>query len=305
MPSVRILHALGPAERAAVEQFLLDAHADDCAQLNDHLRADLTQGPRPGFVAAFATQHDALVGYAQASAGNAGFVVDSIVWSGVDADIDTVRADLLAALLDQLPPDADITWWTHDADDVAPIAVALGLVPGRALLQMRIPLPLAPEVAAGPPVDLRPFEVGRDEAAWLEVNNAAFAWHGEQGGWDLDTLRQRERAPWFRADGFLLHERDGRLAAFCWTKLHPPTDPADPLVGEIYVIAVHPDFHGLGLGRSLTVAGLHSLTAMGSTEGMLYVDAGNTAAVRLYETLGFRIAHTDQAYERPSRMQLQ
>ena len=304
MPSVRILRSLGPTERASVEQFLLDAHADDCAQLNDHLRADLTQGPRPGFVAALATQRDRLVGYAQASTGNAGFVVDSIVWSGVDADADQVRSDLLAALIGELPNDAEVTWWTHDADDVAPVTSALGLVPGRALLQMRTPLPLRTDIDQGPVVHTRAFEPGRDDEAWLEVNNTAFAWHGEQGGWDLDTLRQRIREPWFRADGFLLHERAGRLAAFCWTKLHPPHEPSEPLVGEIYVIAVHPDFHGLGLGRSLTVAGLHSLAAMGSTEGMLYVDAGNTAAVRLYESLGFRIAHTDQAYVRPARMQL-
>jgi mycothiol synthase len=137
--------------------------------------------------------------------------------------------------------------------------------------------------------------VGQDEAAWLEANNAAFRWHAEQGGWDLATLQQREREAWFDASGFLLHERDGRLAAFCWTKVHP----GDPVVGEIYVIAVHPDFHGHGLGRALTLAGLRSLHSAGATAGMLYVDAGNTTAVRLYQSLGFHTAHTDQAYVRP------
>jgi mycothiol synthase len=139
--------------------------------------------------------------------------------------------------------------------------------------------------------------VGADEAAWLEVNNAAFAWHAEQGGWDLATLQQREHEPWFRPDGFLLHERDGRLAAFCWTKLHASADEAT--VGEIYVIAVHPDFHGLGLGKALTLAGLTWLHQAGAAEGMLYVDAQNTGAVAMYHALDFHITHTDQAYSRP------
>ncbi|MGD9996050.1 MAG: mycothiol synthase, partial [Ilumatobacteraceae bacterium] len=140
---------------------------------------------------------------------------------------------------------------------------------------------------------LRTFVVGSDEAAWLEVNNAAFARHAEQGGWDLEALQQREGEPWFDADGFLLHEREGRLAAFCWTKIHH--DEPGP-VGEIYVIAVHPDFHGLGLGRALTVAGLESIARRGVTDGMLYVDGDNAAAMRLYESLGFAVAQTDRAF---------
>ncbi len=293
MVQVRVLRELTSDDRARIERFLAASALDDGGPtLNDHLRADLGLGPRAGFVAATATtpETEELLGYAQASAGNTGFVVGAVVDPDARGSSDDHLVQLLRTVLGELPADADVTWWAHDAPHADVQAARLGLRPGRCLLQMRRSLPLDDRTA----VEVRPFVVGSDEAAWLEANNAAFQWHAEQGGWDLATLQQREHEPWFDPAGFLLHERDGRLAAFCWTKVHPGT----PVVGEIYVIAVHPDFHGLGLGRSLTIAGLRSLHASGATEGMLYVDADNTAAVRLYESLGFDTAHTDQAYVR-------
>ena len=85
------------------------------------------------------------------------------------------------------------------------------------------------------------------------------------------------------------------LAGFCWTKIHPPTD-TDPELGEIYVIGVDPDFHGTGLGKQLTLAGLDSISDRGVTTADLYVDAGNAPAKGLYDRLGFHIHRTRTAF---------
>jgi mycothiol synthase len=67
-------------------------------------------------------------------------------------------------------------------------------------------------------------------------------------------------------------------------------------MGEIYVIAVDPPFHGHGLGKALTIAGLEHLGKQGLTVGMLHVDGANTAALAMYERLGFTVHHSDHAY---------
>lgn len=180
-------------------------------------------------------------------------------------------------------------WVSEPTPEDDAIAVAHDLRIGRDLLQMRVPLPLAATDLAW-----RAFRPGIDDDAFLEVNNRAFDWHPEQGGWTRETLAEHLREPWFDPAGFLLHEQDGRLAAFCWTKVHAGEDP--PL-GEIYVIAVDPDFHGTGLGKSITLAALEWLHRQrGITVGMLYVDSANEPAVRLYEKLGFTVHHIDRAY---------
>ncbi len=164
----------------------------------------------------------------------------------------------------------------------ADLAAALGMTCVRELLQLRRPLPLPPDVRPRDPMPYaaRAFVPGRDDEQWLDVNNRAFAWHPEQGGWTLDVLHAKEAEPWFDAEGFLVTELDGRLAGFCWTKIH---DDTEPMLGEIFVIAVDPTVQARGLGRFLTIAGLDWLTEQGITEGMLYVESDNDPARALYD----------------------
>ncbi len=291
---------MGRADIAAVSE-LLDAAAevDGHPPLDEHQWLDLVNGGRHDFAGLVAWEpgHGHPVGYAQVTREASG--THEATWAlewVVDPhhrrpDLGIARTLLAAAI--GLVADAGgghvHMWVPKPSATTDDLAAAVGLRRGRELRQLRRPLPLGEE----PAIAVRPFVPGHDEPAWLEVNNRAFHWHPEQGGWDVETLHNREAQPWFDPAGFLLHERDGKLAGFCWTKVHADHKPQ---LGEIYVVAVDPGFRGLGLGRSLVVAGLAHLAGRGLGTAMLYVDADNAGALRLYEELGFTTDHVDRAY---------
>jgi len=297
---LEVKRQMGRADIAAVSELLVAAtEADGHPPLDEHQWLDLVNGGRHDFAGLVAWEpgHDHPVGYAQVtreqSAGHPPtWALECVVDPHHRSPDSGIAASLLNAAVGLIAEagGGHVHMWVpkptphHDR-----LAGAVGLRRGRELRQLRRPLP----IRESPSLKVRAFEPGRDEAAWLEVNNRAFHWHPEQGDWDLETLRHREDQPWFDPAGFLLHEREGKLAGFCWTKVHPDHNP--PL-GEIYVVAVDPSFRGLGLGHSLLVAGLDHLAGRGLGVAMLYVDADNVDALRLYDGLGFTTDHADQAY---------
>jgi mycothiol synthase len=302
VPRIEILSHLGPLAADAVSNLLASAATiDGHAPVDEHAWVDLVQGGRGGYagLVAWADGHDHPVGYAQVTRGQG----DDASW-GLEWVVDphhrtpdsAVALDLVRRAGELIAGDGGghlHMWVNQPRPEHDRIAAEIGLKPGRILYQMRRPLPydLDPDLE---PLPTRPFRPGQDEQAWLEVNNRAFSWHPEQGGWEVKTLEQREAEPWFDLNGFLLHENEsGELDGFCWTKIHADHDP--PL-GEIYVIAADPDKRTPGLGRRLVIAGLKHLSDEGLRTGMLYVDAGNTRAVKLYIDMGFVINHLDQAY---------
>lgn len=186
--------------------------------------------------------------------------------------------------------------WAHGGHPAARhLAGTLGLAQFRELRQMRRPLTgpdalAVPEPVLPPGVSVRTFVPGQDDEAWLAVNAAAFAHHPEQGSWTRQDLADRFTEAWFDPEGFFLAVRDGRIAGFHWTKIHEAEQ-----LGEVYVVGVDPSEQGTGLGKALTAIGLRHLARTQPT-AMLYVDADNTAAVAVYERLGFTVHEVDLMY---------
>ena len=124
--------------------------------------------------------------------------------------------------------------------------------------------------------------------AWLAVNNRAFAAHHEQSDWDRRGVSHlREAEPWFDAGRFP-PARARRPARRVLLDEGPPT--VTPPIGEIYVIAVDPDFTGLGLGTQLTLAGLDWLADVASNTPCC-TSTRTTRRGAPLRTLGFATAH--------------
>ena len=241
----------------------------------------------------YATDGGTLVGYAHVDPAGDAFgnqIVELIVHP------EHRRAGVGTALAGEvLATDGPMRLWSHrDHPGAVRIAERHGLERVRELLQMRLDNDVAlPDAQWRDGVHVRTFVPGQDEAAMVAVNKRAFDWHPEQGMLTEADVIATEEESWFDPDGFFLAvDDDNTVIGFHWTKIH-----ADG-TGEVYVVGVDPAAQGGGLGRALTLAGLHYLRERGVRETILYVESDNRPAVAVYTRLGFTLAYTNVAYQR-------
>lgn len=293
--------------------------ADGVGALSEASRLALGPEPPPGTVHVLAREDSGdddrdgmLLGYAQVwPDGSAELVVDP------DARRGGTGGALWAAAHEA---GAQRVWAHGDLPAARAFAEAAGLTPVRSLLRMGRPLtrddtsprPL-PKGYAVSTFAVRRTETPDPLEELRALNAAAFADHPEQGRLTAADLRARTEEPWFDAEGLLYvtdeSDRGRGPVAFHWTKIEPDqhgSDDAARLVGEVYVVGVHPAYQGRGLAGPLTDLGLAHLVARGCTDVVLYVDGENAAARATYERAGLRVQATDRVYavvaaERPAR----
>ncbi|MCW1960278.1 MAG: mycothiol synthase [Mycobacterium sp.] len=288
--------SLSPAERDVVRALLTDVErADGVAPVGEQVLRNL-DGARAEHLLV-PDEHGVLTGYLNlAPDGTAELAVHPAFRRR------GVGASLVTAALER--GGDSVRFWAHGTLPAAKaMAATLHLRAARELIQMRRPLSEIPRAAVPQGVSIKSYHsISRyhsgADAELLRVNNAAFSWHPEQGGWTDRDIADRISAPWFDPAGlFLAFDDDtGTLCGFHWTKVHD--DMLGEVVGEVYVLGVDPGAQGRGLGRTLTLRGLEYLAERlgAESEVMLYVESDNVAAITTYESLGFRRCSIDTGY---------
>ena len=196
--------------------------------------------------------------------------------------------------------------WSHgDSINAQKMAENRGFKRVRTVIQMRRSLN-DPIADINNSIEIRNFLNGIDNDEWIALNNRIFNDHPEQSSWSNRDLDIRIREDWFDDKGFLVATENGKMVAFCWTKIHggnshkhanhEETHAHDP-IGEIYIMGVHPDYSGRGFGGAITIAGLQHMRYQGIFSAMLYVESQNESALKLYRKLGFTEWGRDVLYK--------
>jgi mycothiol synthase len=298
---IRVTSELGPEDLAVARAVLTAAAVDDGRDaVSEAGRLRIRDGAgRPGVRHLLQTVDGRPAGYAQLESAEDGGRATAECAVHPELRGKGLGGRLVSAVLDEAAAlrtgsgAVDVDFWAHGGHPAAArLAVRYGGELVRELRQMRRPsevVPAEPVLPVG--VELRTFRPGEDDAAWLRLNALAFAHHPEQGTWTQADLADRQAEPWFDPAGFFLAVRGDEPVGFHWTKVHPDG------LGEVYVVGVAPTEQGGGLGKALTAAGLrHLILDRRVPAVLLYVDADNPAAVRVYEKVGFTVHEVDLMY---------
>ena len=154
-------------------------------------------------------------------------------------------------------------------------------------LDMRNYTPQPPPIKAG--YNLRTFREN-DEQTWAEVKNAVFGSSSTPEEFWTQTFSGVNKKLDFAPEGFFFAEKDGESVGICaGIVLHDRKKIGGTYPGGIGWTGVHEDHRGVGLGRALMVSSLNYLHDRGIAVTEVGTQFYRTAAVTLYESLGFHI----------------
>jgi ribosomal protein S18 acetylase RimI-like enzyme len=182
--------------------------------------------------------------------------------------------------------------WIHAA------AREAGFEPVRTVAHMMLPVeaptPLAPDV---PGLTLRSIRPGEDERVLAALNRA---WTGTWNFVEI-TIDMLAHDLEGQRDGMLLGvEADApeHIVATCHAVFDPSQqNPDGNPRAWISNLTVDPDVRGRGIARHMLAAGIEHLRAHGATSVTLGVDASDPAPFTLYQSVGFQVVSSQEAWD--------
>jgi GNAT superfamily N-acetyltransferase len=176
-------------------------------------------------------------------------------------------------------------------------ARGLGFEVVRTIAHMLLPAPVpTPETRALAGVRLRSIRDGEDHAVLNALNrNWVGTWNFVEITYPMleeDLLGQRE--------GMLLGvDESDRIIATCHAVFEPGgQNPDGNPRAWISNLTVDPDHRARGIARTMLAAGITHLRARGASSITLGVDANDPAPFRLYQSVGFEVVTSQQAWDR-------
>jgi mycothiol synthase len=136
---------------------------------------------------------------------------------------------------------------------------------------------------------------------WVDLYNQSFVDH-----WDYHPMTIENREHWLTDPGYMADldlvavAPDGTFAALCSCEINAESNERDRRKeGLVDLLGTRRGHRRLGLGRAMLLEGLSRLKSAGMDTARIGVDATNpTGALGLYESVGFRKAITNVAYNK-------
>lgn len=122
-----------------------------------------------------------------------------------------------------------------------------------------------------------------------EIDSHVFPCLGERDGCTRLMREISNRANFIPEATWLAYIKTPRARQACGTVQGLMMTPRE---GAIQNLGVHPEFRDQGIGRALLAMALKGFRSVGCSHAQLEVTVQNTAAVRLYERMGFRHVET-------------
>jgi mycothiol synthase len=188
--------------------------------------------------------------------------------------------------------DGDLGVWTDERDrDRIALFEGRGFERTGAFLRLARDLDDRLEPPEWPPgIRVAPFRRGIDEAAVHAAYEEGFFDHPGEPAGDFDEWAMSRFAAADPDYGLWLVAWDGDQVA---GGIEASETPAGGYMGDLFV---RPPWRGRRLGRALMLQEIAELARRGVTTAYFAVDASNTGALRLFESVGFRSSRGSTLY---------